>query len=98
MRIVYVAELDVLITIELAHRLVQEMLLEVALRHPYKQLGHEPANCQLDVNVAVVIARMLTAHKSEKLQKVDPVTRGCRSAACGLLRRGLGQELGNQVD
>lgn len=31
--IVNVAELDILITIELAHRLVQVMLLKAALRH-----------------------------------------------------------------
>ena len=56
LHIVQVAQLDVLVTVELPHSLIEEVLFEVALRQSYQQFSYEATNRQLDVDVAVVIA------------------------------------------
>lgn len=89
--------MHVLVSIKLSHSLVQEVLLEVGLGHSDQELSNEATDGKLDINVAVVIARMLTPYEPEELQDVEPVSRlGLLAANC-LLWRNLSQEFGNDV-
>ena len=59
MSIFEVAKLYVLVSIEPTDRFVKKVLLKVALRHPDKELAYEPADGELDIDVAVIVARVL---------------------------------------